>query len=251
MGSIGSLSKIKNSTKIIEAIGENIIVADENYNIIWINPIAVDLLNEVISLFDLNHIEELIGINMSHFHKDPGYQINIMKELTHKYISRINIKDTYTADIHINPIKDDRAIIGYVVMLMDVTTTVQEDRKKEKIIYALSSPILDVWDDTLAIPLLGIVDKKRIQTISEKLLEHCDKNEPEYVIIDFSGMTEWFDEFLVSIQEMIHMLTLMGIQPILAGIGAELAQRLPIEPLKVRKFTTTKVAIKHIITQEE
>lgn len=130
MISNGDLTSNNYSTKILGAIGENIIVADVDYNIVWMNPHAEKLLKKIIPLFNIDSVGDLIGTNMNHFHRNPDYQINIMNNLTETYNSRINIKDTYIADIIINPIKDNATIVGYVVMLMDVTTKVQEEKRE-------------------------------------------------------------------------------------------------------------------------
>ncbi|SHN18573.1 hypothetical protein [Gracilibacillus kekensis] len=251
MTSIGTLSSFSDAKKILEAIGENIIVADVNYNIVWINPKAVNLLTKVISFFDVEKVEDIIGINMSHFHRNPDYQKKIMDNLLDTHSSRINIKNEYVADIIINPIKSDKTIVGYVVMLMDVTTVVEEEQRKEEIIQELSAPILHVWDNTLAIPILGIVDKSRFKIILKKLIKQCEQEDTEYVIIDFSGIKKWNKELPNKINEMSSCLSLMGIEAFMVGVKPELAQSLAIEKglYNVPKFGTSKEAIKHIISQ--
>ncbi|SFL70652.1 Anti-anti-sigma regulatory factor (antagonist of anti-sigma factor) [Gracilibacillus orientalis] len=251
MTSIGTLSSIKDATKILEAIGENIIVANVDYNIVWMNPKAVSLLENVISFFNIDNVEDLIGTNMDHFHRNPDYQKKIMDDLLDTHTSRINIKDEYIADIIINPIKNDTNIVGYVVMLMDVTTVVEEEQRKEKIIQELSGPILNIWDNTLAIPILGTVDRKLFNIILKKLLRQCEQEDTEYVIIDFSGIEKWNKEIPYQINEMISCLSVMGIHCLMVGIKPDLAQCLTTEKdmMKVPKFGTTKAAIKHIISQ--
>ncbi|WP_088103176.1 STAS domain-containing protein [Halalkalibacter urbisdiaboli] len=252
MTSIGNLSSINDATKILEAIGENIIVADVDYNIVWINPKAVNLLTKVISFFNIEKVEDIIGTNMSHFHRNPAHQKKVMDKLTDTHSSRINIKDEYVADIIINPIKMDKSIVGYVVMLMDVTTVVEEEKRKEKVIQELSGPILHVWDNTLAIPVLGIVDKSLFNIILKKLLKQCEQEDIEHVIIDFSGIKQWNEELPNQINEMISCLSIMGIQGFIVGVKPELAQSLAIEKglVNIPKFGTAKAVIKHIISLE-
>ncbi|WP_053218658.1 STAS domain-containing protein [Virgibacillus senegalensis] len=251
MKSIGSFSStIKDSTKILEAIGENIIVADSDYNVIWINPKATELLSEIIPYFDIDEIEDLIGINMNHFHKRPSYQNEIMDNLTSTHSSRINIKNQYVADIVITPIKDETTIIGYVVMLMDVTTTVQEEKRKNQMIQDLSGPTLHVWDNTIAIPLIGYLDEKRFSFVLEKLMKQCENDNVENVIIDFSGIKEWNEEMPYQIREMTLSLSMMGVQCMIVGIKPALARSLAEKTdYNVPKFGTTKAAIKYIISQ--
>ncbi|QHE53551.1 STAS domain-containing protein [Pontibacillus sp. HMF3514] len=250
MESIGKLPSNLYSTKILEAIGENIIIADEDFNITWINPSAKDLFENIITLYNLENVDDLIGMNMDHFHKDPAHQRNIMNHLTDTHRTRINIKDTYVTDIIVNPIMDNGAPIGYVVMLMDVTTKVQEERRKEKLIEELSVPILHVWDYTLAITLKGTIDDDRFQTILSKLLEKCHHTDVEYVILDLSGVTGWNEEFPAQITKVIENLSIMGAHSIIAGVKPELALDFALETsYNVPKFKTSKEAIKYIIAR--
>ncbi|HAQ07215.1 MAG TPA: RsbR, positive regulator of sigma-B, partial [Bacillus bacterium] len=46
MKALGSLPDIVPAANILESIGENILIADLNYNVVWINPIAAKLLSQ-------------------------------------------------------------------------------------------------------------------------------------------------------------------------------------------------------------
>ncbi len=251
MGSIGKLSSITYPEKIVEAIGETVIVADVHYNIIWANSEAVKSLEQILPLYDIHHVEDVIGMNMGDFHENPDYQEEIMRNLTETHTSRINIKDTYIADIVISPIYDENIIIGYVVMLMDVTSVIKEERRNKFIIEELSGPILHVWDRTLALPLIGIIDDSRFQIILQKLLSQCSNEDTDYVIIDFSGVKEWNSEFPTQIQQLISTLTLMGIESMVVGIKPILARNLALNLKNVSIYSTTKAAIKKIIEKSE
>lgn len=250
MKSIGSLSAYDNSIKVLEAIKENIIVADADLNIVWINPRGVELFNSIISHFDLEQVEDLIGEKLSDFHRNVAFQTETMKkDLTDIYEARVSIKDYYISDIVISPIREDDVIIGYVVMLMDVTTTVQEEKRKNMLIQELSAPLLHVWDKTYAIPLLGLVDTVRFEIILEKLLKHCGNREVDYILIDFSEIREWNQE--IHINHMITALSLMGVQSIIVGLKPELAKKLSIDIANVKVFRTSNLAIKYIISQQK
>ncbi|MDX8046365.1 PAS domain-containing protein [Gracilibacillus sp. S3-1-1] len=252
MTSVGSLSSIKNASNILEAIGENILVADANYNLIWMNPKAAKLLSTVTSYFYVNNVEEMIGKNMNFFHQEKADRSRrIMNKLTDTHSTRINIKDKYIADIIINPVRDEGTIVGYVIMLMDVTTVVEEEERKEQMIQELSAPALHIWDNTLAVPIIGYLDSKLFNIILAKLLKQCEKEDTEYVIIDFSGMKQWDNGLPKKISEMITCLSVMGVECLFAGVKPDLAQCLAANNgvLNVPKFATTKVAIKHIISQ--
>ncbi|MDP4169342.1 MAG: hypothetical protein Q8906_01955 [Bacillota bacterium] len=42
MGSLGVMPEYISSLSILESMGENIIIADTTFNIVWVNPKAAD-----------------------------------------------------------------------------------------------------------------------------------------------------------------------------------------------------------------
>ncbi|MFC7371368.1 hypothetical protein ACFQPF_06750 [Fictibacillus iocasae] len=114
---------------VLDSIGENIIIADKSFTIRWMNAYAARLFEVVVPLYGLSSPEDLIGMSMDRFHKQPSYQQHIMENLTEGHRARIKIKDRFVADIVVTTIKNEiNEIEGYVVMLMDVTTKAEEER---------------------------------------------------------------------------------------------------------------------------
>lgn len=237
--------------EVLKTIGENIILADSDYQIIWFNPTARNLLSKVGPLFDIPNVDSFIGLKMDHFHQNPSYQKSIMSQLTETHRTRINIKNTYVADIVVNPIKDNKNqdIKGYVVMLMDVTTKAQEEKRKDRLIKELSVPLLEIWDDIMAVPLIGPLNEDRFDHILTTLLKACQQNQTKYLVIDLTGLTVLGHVFVHQINKIINCLRIMGTVCHVAGINPELAYRLSGElNLDVSAFLSTKEALRHIIS---
>jgi rsbT co-antagonist protein RsbR len=93
-------------------------------------------------------------------------------------------------------------------------------------IQELSTPILELWDDVLALPVIGIVDSKRSIEMMEQLLEAVVRKQAQFVIIDITGV-ELVDT--VTADRLLRMVTAVeyvGARCILTGIRSAVAQTL-------------------------
>ncbi len=88
----------------------------------------------------------------------------------------------------------------------------------------LSTPILEVWDDVLALPLVGILDSGRTAHIMERLLDEVSRSGCQYVIIDVTG-TEMVDSAIADyLIRIVRAVELLGAKCVLTGIRPNVAQ---------------------------
>ncbi len=52
----------------------------------------------------------------------------------------------------------------------------------------LSTPVVELWDKIILLPLIGTLDSERTQTVMENLLNHIVKARAEIAIIDITGV---------------------------------------------------------------
>lgn len=248
MTAIGTLPKNISALNALDSIGENILIADSDYKVKWINSTAADLLSHVVPLFGLSNVEELIGVHMDRFHRQPQYQQRIMKDLTRSHRARITIKNRFVTDIVITRIKNDAGLLeGYVVMLMDVTTKAEEDKEKEKLIQALSVPMITIWDKTIALPLIGKLDKERADRLIESVLVKCTTNGIQYVLIDVSGLYEFEHETKNELQKLNDCLRLIGTKCVIVGITPKFALTAGDISSSILTFQTAYEGLQYII----
>lgn len=250
MEPIGKIPSNLEASRILTAIGENIIIADTEYNILWLNPAAVKLLSQLIVPYGVARVEDLIGMNMNAFHRKPDRQQRVMATLTESHRARITIKDKVVTDIVIDPVWNKQGEIAcYIVMLMDVTSKAMEEERKAQLIDELSFPLLKIWDNALALPLVGTLDMDRFNLILTKLLKECKEHRAFYVVVDLSGLNDWHSQISYQLERMISGLELMGTTCLIAGVKPELAQQLQYFAGKVPVFSSTKAATKYIISK--
>jgi len=90
-------------------------------------------------------------------------------------------------------------------------------------IRALSTPILQVGEDVIALPVLGVVDSARAADLMDRLLHAVVSRRARYAILDLTGVelvdTATADHLL----QVARAVTLLGARAILSGIRPEVA----------------------------
>ncbi len=90
----------------------------------------------------------------------------------------------------------------------------------------LSTPVLEIWDDVLALPVVGIVDTQRSAQMTERLLSEVVRSRARHVIVDLTGVelidTSTADRFM----KLARSVQLLGARCIVTGIQPAVAQTL-------------------------
>ncbi len=96
----------------------------------------------------------------------------------------------------------------------------------ENLVRQLQTPILQLWDDVLALPVIGMVDSRRSQDMMETLLQEIVAHRSKYVIIDITGVeivdTRTADHFV----KVMKSAELLGTRCVMTGIRPAVAQTL-------------------------
>lgn len=106
--------------------------------------------------------------------------------------------------------------------------TIQEQQDQEghlrMVIQELSTPILPIYSGMLVLPLVGSIDSRRSQDITEQLLTTIADRQAEMVIIDITGVPVIDTEVANHLLMTTRAVRLLGAQVLLVGISAEIAQ---------------------------
>jgi len=88
----------------------------------------------------------------------------------------------------------------------------------------LSTPVVELWDKILALPLIGTLDSERTQTVMENLLNHIVKSGAEIAIIDITGVPTVDTLVAQHLIKTVSAARLMGADCIISGIRPQIAQ---------------------------
>src|SRR5690242_2890304 len=97
-------------------------------------------------------------------------------------------------------------------------------RRQQEELLELSTPVVQLWDGILALPLIGTLDSARTQIVMESLLQHIVDSSAEIAIIDITGVPTVDTLVAQHLIKTISAARLMGADCILSGIRPQIAQ---------------------------
>jgi rsbT co-antagonist protein RsbR len=88
----------------------------------------------------------------------------------------------------------------------------------------LSTPVVELWDDILALPLVGTLDSERTQIVMESLLQKIVSTGASIAIIDITGVPTVDTLVAQHLLKTVSATRLMGADCIISGIRPQIAQ---------------------------
>lgn len=110
--------KISNRANALDALRTNVMVADEDFNIVYMNPSVIQLMREAEA--DLKKelpkfsVDRLIGSNIDIFHKNPAHQRQMLSALNKPHAATIRV-GRWVFDLLVTPLEAGGRRSGYVV----------------------------------------------------------------------------------------------------------------------------------------
>ncbi len=110
------------------------------------------------------------------------------------------------------------------------TTEIYQQSREEVIlrqqqeIAELSTPVVQLWEGVLALPLIGTLDSSRTQVVMENLLQAIVDQAAEIAIIDITGVPTVDTLVAQHLLKTIAAARLMGADCIISGIRPQIAQ---------------------------
>ena len=97
-------------------------------------------------------------------------------------------------------------------------------RSQQGNLLELSTPVVQLWDDVLALPLVGTLDSARAQVVMETLLQKIVETEAAIAIIDITGVPTVDTLVAQHLIKTVSATRLMGADCIISGIRPQIAQ---------------------------
>lgn len=96
--------------------------------------------------------------------------------------------------------------------------------QQREAIEELSTPIIKIWDQVLVLPLIGTLDTKRSQRLTEALLTELATTQSKVAILDITGVPTVDSAVANHMLKTISAVQLLGAQSVITGIRPEVAQ---------------------------
>ena len=230
-------------SEIINAITSGIFVTDLENNILMINPAGARMVGKspgdcfdrkCYDIFDTPMCKseqctcKLSTSNNTVNHGETMLRVD-GREIPIEFTSR--------------PLRNHKGdIIGCVENFIDISERLEKDRiimeQKEGLlkkreddirhlqdeILELSTPVIEVWDGIVALPLVGTLDSHRAHIAMQRLLESIEYTRSSFVIIDITGVPTVDSEVASHVLQTAGAVRLMGCETILTGVGPHIAR---------------------------
>ncbi len=96
--------------------------------------------------------------------------------------------------------------------------------RQQRELLELSTPVVELWDDILALPLVGSLDSERTQIVMESLLQKIVSTGASIAIIDITGVPTVDTLVAQHLLKTVAATRLMGADCIISGIRPQIAQ---------------------------
>jgi rsbT co-antagonist protein RsbR len=224
-------SALRNMQQMLEAITDYAVIRLDNRGVVrsW-NPGARALKQYT--------TDEAVGHHVSMFYSEEDRTAGVPERLLAAAVreSRFEVEgwrvrkdgSRFWANVVISPIRDPAGeLVGFVEVARDLT----ERREQEKLvqrqrdeILELSTPVIQVWEKVLVLPVIGTLDTNRASRLTESLLDRIAQDQAEVVIVDISGVPTIDTDVAQHLLKTVEAARLMGTASVLSGVRPETAQ---------------------------
>jgi rsbT co-antagonist protein RsbR len=112
------------------------------------------------------------------------------------------------------------------LVVMETALTAGQDlieRQRQQLL-EVATPVIKLWEGTVAVPLIGTLDSARSQVVMESLLEAIVDQRARYAILDITGVPTVDSLVAQHLMKTVAAARLMGAECIVSGIRPAIAQ---------------------------
>ena len=124
---------------------------------------------------------------------------------------------------------------AYQAELEEKLTTIEQQRNA---IRELSTPVMEIWDGVLCLPVVGVVDSARSAQMTDVLLQTISMRGSRCAIVDITGIevmdTKTVDHFV----RMAKAVRLLGAECLLTGVSPNIAHTMVHMGVTLTDITT-------------
>lgn len=250
---------------LLDSIGDPLVVVDLEENLLLSNPAARVLVDGD----GVRALGEWHGIRFSHGEgqqKIERAESPFARALAANFVDReelfTSLRDGTGVWLSVTacPIRDAEGdVVAAVAVLRDVTENrrfaaeladknarllASEHAKDDALrqlrlaVDELATPILEVWDDVLALPLIGVFDSQRAADMAEHLLSEITRRRARFVIVDVTGVSMIDTTTADHLLRTVRSVELLGAQCVVTGIAPSIAVTLVSIGVDLGSLTT-------------
>ena len=96
--------------------------------------------------------------------------------------------------------------------------------RQQAAILELATPIIQVWDGVLVLPLIGQLDDNRMQSLTENLLTALQQKQARFAVLDLTGISDLNESSARHLYRVASAVRLLGAEALLCGMRAQVVR---------------------------
>jgi rsbT co-antagonist protein RsbR len=211
---------------LVEAITDMIGIADFTGQTNYINPAGCEMLGYT--------LDEAMACNIMQYvpaHLHPRYQEEyiptVMREGKWHGEVEFQRKDgsTFPLTQSIFILTDEQGRPEALATLAhDITNQKRLEEALRQAIDELSTPMIQVWEGVVALPIVGVVDSNRATQMMHSLLDAIQTRRCRIAVIDLTGVKTLDSATVDHLYRMVRAASLLGSRCVLSGMSPVTAQ---------------------------
>ena len=147
------------------------------------------------------------------------------------------------------PVQDYIAALECVTKLMHLDITIVSDTytrmvneqiaQQSKALLQMSTPVTQIWEDILMLPMVGIIDSRRAQDVMTTVLSRIFETRAKVFIMDISGVAVVDSAVANHLIKITKSTGLMGCTSLVSGISPAIAQTMVNLGFDVSEISTS------------
>jgi len=89
---------------------------------------------------------------------------------------------------------------------------------------AMATPVMQIWQDILMIPIVGTIDSARSQDIMDAMLDSLERTDSEIILLDIQGVASLDSAVANHLLKITKAVGMMGCHCIVSGVTSHVAQ---------------------------
>ena len=107
-------------------------------------------------------------------------------------------------------------------------------------IMALATPIIQVWDGVLVLPLIGQLDAERMQTLTVSLLTELQQRRARFAVLDLTGVPTLDESSAQHLYRVATAVRLLGAEALLCGLRSQVVQTVTSLGVELSSLSTSR-----------
>lgn len=165
----------------------------------------------------------------------------VKKTGSHRFETKHRRKDGQILDIEVSATYVPKLRGQIVSFLRDITERKEAEkviREQQEKLSRFSTPVLRAYEGLLVLPVVGLIDSKRVQQLTQNLLESIQVNRARVAVLDITGVPVMSSSIANHLIVTATAADLMGAKIIMTGLSGEIARTLAELGVDLSNITT-------------